>query len=215
MKISFAELPYPENALEPHYSQRTISFHYGKHHRTYYDNLVKMIPGTKFENMTLEEMVKESARDASHQGVFNNAGQVWNHDLFWRSMKPNGGGEPQGELRQAIDRDFGSFEELKKQLADKAVKQFGSGWAWLVASGGKLSVTSTANAQNPLVQGGTALLAIDVWEHAYYLDYQNRRAEFVDLFLKNLVNWDNAAARFDTAKNEPAEAQSPRRTARR
>lgn len=214
MKISFAELPYAQNALEPHYPERTISFHYGKHHRTYFDNLSKLIPGTKFENMTLEEIVKEAAKDASQQAIFNNAGQVWNHDLFWRSMKPNGGGEPKGELRQAIDRDFGTFEELKKQLADKAVKQFGSGWAWLVLDKGKLSVTSTANAQNPLATGGAALLTIDVWEHAYYLDHQNRRAEFVDVFLKNLASWDNAAARFDAARQGAAEPEQ-RRAARR
>lgn len=214
MKISFSELPYPENALEPHISQRTMSFHYGKHHRTYFDTLTKLIPGTKFENMTLEEIVIESAKDASHQPIFNNAGQVWNHDLFWRSMKPNGGGEPQGELRQAIERDFGSVDEMKKQLAEKGVKQFGSGWAWLVASNGKLSVTSTANAHNPLVNGGKALIALDVWEHAYYLDYQNRRADFCDVFMKNLVSWDDAAARFDAVKHQQPSASSARRAAR-
>jgi len=214
MKISFAELPYPENALEPHVSQKTISFHYGKHHRTYFDTLTKLIPGTKFENMTLEEIVKESAKDSSHQAIFNNAGQVWNHDLFWRSMKPNGGGEPKGELRQAIERDFGSVDELNKQLAEKGVKQFGSGWAWLIVSNGKLSVTSTANAFNPLVSGETPLIALDVWEHAYYLDYQNRRADFCSVFMKSLVSWDGAAARFDAVKNQPSGAQSARRAAR-
>ncbi|HTY68461.1 MAG TPA: superoxide dismutase [Alphaproteobacteria bacterium] len=216
MQISFAELPYAQDALEPHYSARTVSFHYDKHHRTYFDTLVKLIPGTKFENMPLEEIVRESAKDVSHTAVFNNAGQVWNHDLFWRSMKPNGGGEPKGELRQAIERDFGSVEEMLKQLSDKAVKQFGSGWAWLVAERGKLSVTSTANAFNPLVSGGTALLALDVWEHAYYLDRQNRRPEYVDIFVKNLVNWDNAAERFNAAPQHADSAvQPPRRAARR
>lgn len=215
MKVSFAKLPYAQDALEPHYSAHTISFHYDKHHRTYFDNTVKMIQGTNFENMTLEEIIKTSVKDAAHAGLFNNAAQVWNHDLFWCSMKPNGSGEPKGELRQAIDRDFGSFEELCKQLADKAVKQFGSGWAWLVAQNGKLSVTSTANAHNPLATGGTALVALDVWEHAYYLDRQNRRAEFVDIYMKNLLNWDNAAERFNTARNQPQEAEQPRRTARR
>ena len=216
MQISFAPLPYAEDALEPHYPQRTISFHYGKHHRTYFDTLTKLIPGTKFENMTLDEIVRESAKDTSHTAIFNNSGQVWNHDLFWRSMKPNGGGEPKGELRQAIDRDFGSTDELLKQLGEKAVKQFGSGWAWLVADKGKLSVTSTANAFNPLVQGGTALLALDVWEHAYYLDHQNKRAEFVDVFLKKLVSWDDAAARFNAApQQKQAEVEArPRRAAR-
>ena len=216
MQLSFAELPYAEDALEPHYSAKTVSFHYGKHHRTYFDTLVKLIPGTKFENMPLEEIIRDAARDVSHTAIFNNAGQVWNHDLFWRSMKPNGGGEPKGELRQAIERDFGSVDEMLKQLADKAVKQFGSGWAWLVADGGKLSVTSTANAHNPLVSGGTALLALDVWEHAYYLDRQNRRPEYVDIFVKNLVNWDNAAERFNAAPRQADSAVQPaRRAARR
>ncbi len=215
MKISFADLPYAQDALEPHYPQRTVSFHYDKHHRTYFDTLVKLIQGTNFENMTLEEIIKTAARDSSHATVFNNAGQVWNHDLFWRSMKPKGGGEPKGELRQAIERDFGSVEEMRKQLADKALKQFGSGWAWLVVSKGKLSVTSTANAFNPLVAGETALLALDVWEHAYYLDHQNRRAEFIEVFLKDLVDWDAAAARFEGARSEHAQAEPPRRAARR
>ncbi|HTP85167.1 MAG TPA: superoxide dismutase [Alphaproteobacteria bacterium] len=216
MQLSFAELPYAEDALEPHYSAKTVSFHYGKHHRTYFDTLVKLVPGTKFENMPLEEIIRDAARDVSHTAIFNNAGQVWNHDLFWRSMKPNGGGEPKGELRQAIERDFGSVDEMLKQLADKAVKQFGSGWAWLVADGGKLSVTSTANAHNPLVSGGTALLALDVWEHAYYLDRQNRRPEYVDIFVKNLVNWDNAAERFNAAPRQADSAVQPaRRAARR
>jgi Fe-Mn family superoxide dismutase len=217
MQVSFAELPYAQDALEPHYSARTISFHYDKHHRTYFDTMVKLIQGTKFENMTLEEIVRDSAKDISHATLFNNAAQVWNHDLFWRSMKPHGGGEPKGELRQAIERDFGSVDELLKQLADKAVKQFGSGWAWLVADGGKLSVTSTGNAHGPLASGGTALLALDVWEHAYYLDRQNRRPEYVDIFLKNLVNWDDAAARFNAApQQQHAEhEQRPRRAARR
>lgn len=217
MQVSFAPLPYAQDALEPHYSAKTVSFHYDKHHKTYFDTLVKLIPGTKFENMPLEEIIRESARDASQTAIFNNAGQVWNHDLFWRSMKPHGGGEPTGEFRQAIERDFGSVEEMLKQLADKAVKQFGSGWAWLVVDRGKLSVTSTANAHSPLVSGGTALLALDVWEHAYYLDRQNRRPEYVDIFVKNLANWDNAAERFNTAPQQHAEhAQpAPRRAARR
>jgi len=215
MQISFAELPYAEDALEPHYSAKTVSFHYGKHHRTYFDTLSKLIPGTKFENMPLEDIVRDAARDQAHVAIFNNAGQVWNHDLFWRSMKPSGGGEPKGELRQAIERDFGSVDEMLKQLADKAVKQFGSGWAWLVNEGPRLSVTSTANAFNPLVSGGTALLALDVWEHAYYLDRQNRRPEYVDIFVKNLVNWDNAAARFKVAPQQQAAAEPVRRAVRR
>jgi superoxide dismutase, Fe-Mn family len=218
MQISFAPLPYAEDTLAPHYSAQTVALHYGKHHRTYFDTLVKLIQGTKFENMPLEEIVRDAAKDMAHATLFNNAGQVWNHDLFWRSMKPNGGGEPQGELRQAIERDFGSVEELLKQLADKAVKQFGSGWAWLVVDRGKLAVTSTGNAHSPLLSGGTALLALDVWEHAYYLDRQNRRPEYVDVFLKNLVSWDDVAARFNTAPQQQHaehEQQPPRRTARR
>ncbi|HEX9461740.1 MAG TPA: superoxide dismutase [Alphaproteobacteria bacterium] len=219
MKIAFQELPYPQDALEPHYPKHTVSLHYEKHHRTYFDNTVKAIKGTKLEDLSLEEIIraaaKERSSDPEKKTLFNNAAQVWNHDLFWRSMKPKtGGGEPKGELRQMIDRDFGGYAELKKQLQEKAVKQFGSGWAWLVLDNGKFSVSSTGNAENPLVTGGTALLTIDVWEHAYYLDYQNRRQEFVTAFLDHLVSWDDAAARFDAARHEHAE-ETPRRAARR
>jgi superoxide dismutase, Fe-Mn family len=215
MKISFSELPYPQDALEPHYSSKTVALHYGKHHRAYFDNAVKMIQGTKFENMTLDEIIRATAKDSSQKLLFNNAAQVWNHDMFWRSMKPKtGGGEPTGELRQMIDRDFGGVDGLKKELKDKAVKQFGSGWAWLVLKDGKLTVTSTGNAENPLSEGGTALLAIDVWEHAYYLDYQNRRPDFVDTFLAHLGSWEDAAARLSAASHGQPMQEKRRAAAR-
>lgn len=216
MPITFQPLPYAKDALEPYYPKQTVELHYEKHHKTYFDNTVKAIKGTALENASLEEIIhaadKERGSNAEKKTLFNNAAQIWNHDLFWRSMTPkNGGGEPKGELRQMIDRDFGNFADFKKQLHEKAVKQFGSGWAWIVFDKGKLSVTSTSNAQNPLVTGGTALLTIDVWEHAYYLDYQNRRPDFVTAFLDHLANWDEAASRLDGARHDHGE--QPRRQA--
>jgi Fe-Mn family superoxide dismutase len=191
MKIAFAKLPYPADALAPHVSEKTVKFHYEKHHRTYFDATVKLVQGTDLETMDLEEIVLTSAdHDAT---LFNNAAQLWNHDFFWRCMRPDGGGEPAGELERLIERDFGGFGKFRNEFRERAVKQFGSGWAWLVFEGGKLAVTATANAGNPLVMGGAPLLAVDVWEHAYYLDYQNRRADFVDVFLDRLVNWKHAA----------------------
>ena len=217
MKIAFAELPYAQDALEPYYPKQTVNLHYEKHHRGYFDNMAKAIKGTKFEEMTLEEIIRTAAKERSdpeRATLFNNAAQVWNHDLFWRSMKPKAGGEPQGELKKAIERDFGSCDELRKKLHEKAVKQFGSGWAWLVLDKGKLAVTSTGNAENPLITGGTALLTIDVWEHAYYLDHQNRRPEFVTAFLEHLVSWEDAAQRFDAAQRDQ-EHDAPRRASGR
>ena len=217
MRISFADLPYAPDALEPHYRVQTVQLHYGKHHRGYFDKLSGLIRGTKFEDAGLEDIIKATAKDPAQASLFNNAGQIWNHDLFWRSMRPGGGGEPGGELRKLIDRDFGGHEQMRKQLHDRAVNQFGSGWAWLCYDGGKLSVTSTSNADTPLAHGMTALLAIDVWEHAYYLDYQNRRADFVEVFLSKLVDWDAAAARLNEAAGSDASAgrEAPKRAARR
>ncbi len=192
MKLRFAELPYRTDALEPHYSEEMLKLHYQKHHRAYFDKTVELIQGTDLEDQTLEQIIKAAAKDRKQTTLFNNAAQVWNHDLFWRSVMPDGGGEPEAELSELIERDFGSYSELRESLKDHAVNQFGSGWAWLVFDGSKLSATSTGNADNPLVHGKTALLALDVWEHAYYVDYQNRRAEYVDAFLDNLVNWRHA-----------------------
>jgi Fe-Mn family superoxide dismutase len=194
MAISLPSLPYAENALEPHYSAKTISFHYGKHHKTYVDNLNKLIAGTPLESKSLEEIIMASAGDSSKAGLFNNAAQVWNHTFFWNGMRAGGGGKPKGDLAARIDSAFGGYEKFAEQFKAAAVGRFGSGWAWLVLDGGALKITSTANAETPVAGKQTALLTVDVWEHAYYLDYQNRRPDFVQAFLDHLVNWDFVAA---------------------
>jgi Fe-Mn family superoxide dismutase len=193
MAIQLPNLPYAENALEPHYSAKTISFHYGKHHKAYVDNLNKLAAGTPLEGKTLEQIVMASAGDSSRVGMFNNAAQVWNHTFFWNCMKPSGGGRPKGELAQRIDQAFGSYEKFAEQFKAAAVGRFGSGWGWLVVDGGTLKIVSTANADTPMASKQAALLTVDVWEHAYYLDYQNRRPDFVQAFLDHLVNWDFVA----------------------
>lgn len=186
-------LPYEANALEPYVTETTISYHYGKHYKTYVDNLNKMIAGTEFEGMPLIEIIKKTYGKPEYQGIFNNAGQVFNHEFYWKSMTPNGGGEPQGQLKERIEKDFGSMDKLREALKNTAVSQFGSGWAWLVDNNGKLEVMKTGNADTPVAHGIKPLLNIDVWEHAYYLDYQNRRADYVDEFLNHLANWQFAA----------------------
>jgi Fe-Mn family superoxide dismutase len=191
MKFELAPLPYAKNALAPHMSEETFNYHYEKHHQAYMTNLKGLLEGKPEGEKSLEEIVKTSSGK-----VFNNAAQVWNHDFFWKSMKPSGGGEPSGALGDAIKRDFGSFADFKKQFQDAAVGQFGSGWAWLVKEGDKLKIVTTSNAETPLTKGATCLLTCDVWEHAYYVDYRNMRAKFVETFLANLVNWDFAAANF-------------------
>jgi len=213
MKITFADLPYRADALEPYYSAQTVKLHYEKHHRGYFDKTVKAITGTKFEDMSLEDIVRETARDEKYVGLFRNAAQLWNHDMFWRSMRPEGGGRPEGALAQRIARDFGGYESMLEALKDCAVKQFGSGWAWLVFRDGKLSATATHDADNPLVDGATPLLALDVWEHAYYLDYQNRRPEYVAAFLDRLANWRHAAEMLETVTGA-GEVKEKRRAAR-
>ena len=200
MAILLPSLPYAENALEPHYSGKTISFHYGKHHKAYVDNLNKLVAGTPLEGKTLEEVVKASAGDSSRVGMFNNAAQVWNHTFFWNCMKPSGGGRPKGDLAQQIDQVFGSYEKFADQFKATAVGRFGSGWGWLVLDGGTLKIVSTANADTPMASKQTALLTVDVWEHAYYLDYQNRRPDFVQAFLDHLTNWDFVAGNLAKAK---------------
>jgi len=188
MAFALPELPYSQDALMPHMSPETMSFHYGKHHKAYVDNLNKLVPGTEFEKMTLEQIILKSTG-----GIFNNAAQVWNHTFFWHCMAPKAGGEPKGEVMDAINRDFGSFAAFKEKFADTAVKQFGSGWGWLVKQkDGKLAIVSTSNAGTPMTEGHTALLTCDVWEHAYYIDYRNRRPDFLAAFW-NLVNWDFVA----------------------
>jgi superoxide dismutase, Fe-Mn family len=187
-------LPYDVSALEPHMSAKTFEFHYGKHHATYVTNLNNLTKDTPMADMSIEDVVKASFGDAGKAGIFNNAAQVWNHTFFWKSMKPNGGGAPTGELAAKINADFGSFDQFKTDFKAAATTQFGSGWAWLVNDGGKLKITKTGNAENPLVHGQTPLLTLDVWEHAYYLDFQNRRPDFISTYLDSLVNWDFAAA---------------------
>jgi len=185
-------LPYAENALEPVITARTIGFHYGKHHKAYVDNLNKLIAGTEYADLSLEKIITGTAGRPEKTAIFNNAAQIWNHTFYWNSMKPKGGGEPPAALKQRIEASFGSVDACKKELADAAVSQFGSGWAWLVVDGGKLKVVKTTNADTPLTTGVKPLLTIDVWEHAYYLDYQNRRADYVSAVLDKLINWEFA-----------------------
>jgi Fe-Mn family superoxide dismutase len=192
--IVLPPLPYPDNALEPVLSAKTISFHYGKHHKAYVDNANKLVAGTDLAKLALGELVITAAGKKESAALFNNAAQVFNHTFYWNSMKPGGGGKPAGKLAAAIEKDFGSFDTFAADFSGAALTQFGSGWAWLVTDGAKLSVVKTANADTPIVRGLTPLLAIDVWEHAYYLDYQNRRADYVKAWLESLANWDFAAA---------------------
>lgn len=183
-------LPYADNALEPHISANTIGFHYGKHHAAYVTNYNNLVAGTPFDAMSIEEVILATAGDAAKIGVFNNGAQAWNHSFYWNCLCANGGGKPSGDLAAKIDGDFGSFEKFVEELKAAAATQFGSGWAWLVLRDGKLAVTKTANADTPLAHGCTALLTVDVWEHAYYLDYQNRRPDYVAAFIDRLINWD-------------------------
>lgn len=187
-------LPYGLSALEPYISQKTLEFHYGKHHQTYVTNLNKLTEETALATESLETVIQQTAQNAQKIGVFNNAAQVWNHTFFWRSMTPQGGGElKEGPLKQAVVKTFGNVETFQEQFKQAAVSQFGSGWAWLVVNqAGDLAITKTGNADLPLIHGQKALLTCDVWEHAYYLDYQNRRPEYVDTFVKHLVNWSFA-----------------------
>ncbi|BAY60005.1 manganese and iron superoxide dismutase [Calothrix brevissima NIES-22] len=187
-------LPYDFNALEPYgMKAETFEYHYGKHHKAYVDNLNKLTDGTELADKSLEEVIKATFRDASKVGIFNNAAQVWNHTFFWNSLKPAGGGQPSGALADKIDKDFGSFEKFAEEFSNAAATQFGSGWAWLIDDGGTLKVIKTPNAENPLAYGQKAILTLDVWEHAYYIDYRNARPAFIKNYLEQLVNWDFAA----------------------
>ena len=186
-------LPYADNVLEPVISANTISFHYGKHHKTYVDNLNNLVKGTDFESASLEKIITETAGKADKAPLFNNAAQIWNHTFYWHSLKGNGGGKPTGKLATMIDAAFGSYDNFRKELSATTVSQFGSGWGWLVVDGGALKVVKTANAEVPFTKGQKPLLTIDVWEHAYYLDHQNKRAAYVDAVIDKLLNWDFAA----------------------
>ncbi len=191
MAIELPALPYDKNALEPHISAETLDFHHGKHHNAYVVNLNNLIKGTDLEGKTLEEIIRAVAGDASRVGIFNNAAQVWNHTFYWRCMKAQGGGAPTGAIAARIDADFGGYDKFVEAFKLAATTQFGSGWAWLVQDAqGKLQITKTGNADLPMAHGQKALLTIDVWEHAYYIDFRNRRPDYVATFLDKLVNWD-------------------------
>jgi superoxide dismutase, Fe-Mn family len=186
-------LPYAENALDPVISTTTMGYHYGKHHKGYVDTLNKLIAGTELADHSLEDLIVETAGKSDKATIFNNAAQIWNHTFYWRSMRPKGGGEPPAALRSRVDASFGSLEACKKELITAATTQFGSGWAWLVLEGDRLKVVKTGNAETPLTKGAKPLLTIDVWEHAYYLDYQNRRADYLAALVDKLINWEFAA----------------------
>jgi len=190
--ISLPALPYAQNALAPAISENTLSFHHGKHHQTYVSNTLKMIAGTEFEKATLEEIIQKTAGKADQMGLFNNAAQAFNHTFYWNSMKPGGGGPPAGRIAGKIKESFGSYAKFAEAFSNAATTQFGSGWAWLVQDGGKLQVLKTANADTPVALALKPLITIDVWEHAYYLDYQNRRADYIKAFMEKLLNWDFA-----------------------
>jgi Fe-Mn family superoxide dismutase len=193
-RIALPQLPYAEDALAPVVSRETIRYHYGKHHKAYVDKLNGLIENTPFADMPLEKIIQQSAKEASKAAIFNNAAQVWNHWFYWLSLSPDGGGKPAGTLARKIEEDFGDFDSFANELKQAAVGQFGSGWAWLVNEGGKLKVVKTGNADTPIAHGQAPLVTCDVWEHAYYLDFQNRRPDYVDAFLDHLLDWDFAAA---------------------
>lgn len=190
MAITLPDLPYAKNALEPHISARTLEFHHDKHHKAYVDNANKLIEGTDLAPLDLEAIIKKLAGDPSKAAVFNNAAQVWNHSFYWKCMKPSGGGAPTGAIDQKIKADFGNYEKFLEEFKNAGATQFGSGWAWLVLDGGSLKITKTPNAENPMVHGMKPLLVVDVWEHAYYLDYQNRRPDYLTTFADKLISWD-------------------------
>jgi superoxide dismutase, Fe-Mn family len=193
MVFELPPLPYPQNALEPYISAKTLEFHHGKHHKTYVDTLNRLVEGKPEAEMSLEEIIVATHRDDAKTAMFNNAAQSWNHTFFWHCLTKEGGGEPRGDLKKAIDHDLGGLDKFAKEFREAATTQFGSGWAWLVFDAGKLKVIKTPNAVNPVAGSQTALVTCDVWEHAYYLDYQNRRPDFVQAFLDHLINWDFVA----------------------
>ena len=197
MAITLPDLPYQKDALAPYISSQTLDFHYGKHHNAYVANLNKLIAGTSLAGDTLEDIITQTVNDADQTGVFNNAAQVWNHTFYWQSMKPNGGGRPTGDIAEKINADFESYENFVEQLKNAGLTQFGSGWAWLALKNNKLEIMKTSNADTPIAHGIKPLLTVDVWEHAYYLDYQNGRGNYLDAFINNLVNWEFVNAHFN------------------
>jgi superoxide dismutase, Fe-Mn family len=216
MTFKLMPLPYDMAALEPAISRRTIEFHHGKHHAAYVAKLNQLLEGNDMARLSLPEIIRRTAQDEKSKAVFNNAGQIWNHDFFWQCMRPDGGGTPPaGGLRQKVESDFGSFDKLRDAFIKAAVGQFGSGWAWLVQQDGRLKVMATANAVPPMTSGAAALLTCDVWEHAYYLDYQNRREAFVEAFLDKLVNWEFVARQWEEAAGADVESAGARPKQRR
>jgi superoxide dismutase, Fe-Mn family len=199
MTYELPPLPFGYTALEPHVSKSTLEFHHDKHHAAYVNKYNDMVKGTDLESKSIEEVIKATYNDASKSGIFNNAAQAWNHTFYWNCIKPSGGGKPSGELADKIAADFGSFDKFKEEFANAAATQFGSGWAWLVLDKGTLKVAKTSNAENPIAMGLTPLLTIDVWEHAYYLDYQNKRPDYIETFISSLVNWDFVAEQMKKA----------------
>ena len=192
MAVILPPLPFEKNALEPYISSQTLEYHYGKHHNTYVVNTNNLTKESELENISLEDIIMRSVNDSTKIALFNNAAQVWNHTFYWNSLKPNGGGLPNGAVGQKISADFGSYENFVKLFKEAALGQFGSGWAWLVIENGKLTIIKTTNADTPIAHGIKPILCIDVWEHAYYLDYKNARADYTDAVIKNLLNWDFA-----------------------
>ena len=190
MAITLPDLPYPKDALAPHITSKTLDFHYGKHHSTYVTNLNNLVAGTDLADKTLEDIIQHTANDADKAGIFNNAAQVWNHTFYWQSMIPNGGGKPTGDIAEKIGADFNGYDNFIEQLKNAGLTQFGSGWAWLVLNNDKLDIIKTSNADTPIAHGIKPLLTVDVWEHAYYLDYQNGRGNYIDVFINNLINWE-------------------------
>lgn len=199
MAYKLPNLPYDYTALEPYISKSTLEFHHDKHHAAYINNFNKAVEGTELDSLPIEEVIKKIAGDSSKTGIFNNAAQAWNHTFYWNSLKSNGGGTPSGALADKIKADFGSFDKFVEEFKNAGATQFGSGWAWLVVDNGTLKVTKTPNADNPLTAGQIPLLTMDVWEHAYYLDYQNKRPDYIEKFINNLINWDFATENFSKA----------------
>ena len=197
MTFELPSLPYASDALAPYMSSETLDFHHGKHHQTYVTNLNNLVKDSDMQDASLEDVVIKSSKDASMAGIFNNAGQHWNHILFWQCMKPNGGGAMPSELENRINSDFGSVDQFKEAFVQAGTTQFGSGWAWLAIDNGKLVVTKSANASNPLVEGMKPILGCDVWEHSYYIDYRNKRPDYLKAFLDNLVNWEFVSSQLD------------------
>jgi Fe-Mn family superoxide dismutase len=197
MTFELPSLPYASDALAPYMSSETLDFHHGKHHQTYVTNLNNLVKDSDMQDASLEDVVIKSSKDVSMAGIFNNAGQHWNHILFWQCMKPNGGGAMPSELENRISSDFGSVDQFKEAFVQAGTTQFGSGWAWLAIDNGKLVVTKSANASNPLVEGMKPILGCDVWEHSYYIDYRNKRPDYLKAFLDNLVNWEFVSSQLD------------------